>query len=131
MESHAALSFPDWKGKTILIVEDELTNYLFIEAAIERTGAKLIWAKDGQNGVELFTQNPDINVVLMDIKLPVMNGMEATRQIMAKNPKIPVIALTAYALTGQKEEILESGCCDYLSKPIRHQFLLTTIAKWI
>jgi CheY-like chemotaxis protein len=117
----------NFTGKTILITEDERTNYLFLEALLKRTGATLIWAETGKTALEAIQNNPEINLVLMDIKMPEMNGYEATREIKKLRPELPIIAQTAYALAGEKEKILSAGCDDYLSKPIMGKVLLEKI----
>ena len=121
----------DFSGKTILIAEDERTNYLFLEALLKRTKATLIWAETGKSAIEAVQKNSNIDVILMDIKMPEMNGYEATHEIKKTNPEIPIIAQTAYALAGEKEKILEAGCNDYLSKPIMGKVLLEKIDKYI
>ncbi|PKP08569.1 MAG: response regulator [Bacteroidetes bacterium HGW-Bacteroidetes-4] len=117
----------NFTGKTILITEDERTNYLFLEALLKRTGATLIWAETGKTALEAIKNSPEINLVLMDIKMPEMNGYEATREIKKLRPELPIIAQTAYALAGEKEKILSAGCDDYLSKPIMGKVLLEKI----
>lgn len=121
----------DFSGKTILIAEDERTNYLFLEALLKRTNATLIWADTGKSAIEAVQKNSNIDVILMDIKMPEMNGYEATQEIKKTHPEIPIIAQTAYALAGEKEKILEAGCNDYLSKPIMGKVLLEKIEKYI
>jgi len=120
-----------WKDKTILIVEDEDINNLFFDAALSRTDSQLIWATNGQEAVDLVERDDRIDLILMDIRLPIMDGYEATRRIKEKHQKIPIIAQTAYALEGDRERILNSGCDDYLSKPIRFDELLNTIDKYL
>ncbi|MFA8435940.1 MAG: response regulator [Marinifilaceae bacterium] len=119
----------NWKDKKILIVEDEEINNLFFDAALSRTESELIWAKDGQEAVNLIEEHENIDLVLMDIRLPIMDGCEATRKIKKNHDEIPIIAQTAYALEGDRERILGSGCDDYLAKPIRFEDLLDTIDK--
>ena len=119
-----------WEYKTILIAEDEETNYLFIEAILEDTKATLIWAKNGQEAVAKFFEH-HIDLVLMDIKMPEMDGLTATRQIRMKSGSVPIIAQTAYAMSEDKNKCLNAGCNDYLTKPINHKLLLTTIDKFI
>jgi CheY-like chemotaxis protein len=121
----------DFSGKTILITEDERTNYLFLEALLKRTGAQLIWAETGKSAIEAIANSPEIDIVLMDIKMPEMNGYEATREIKKVRPELPIIAQTAYALAGEKEKILSAGCDDYLSKPIMGKVLLEKIDNYL
>ncbi len=121
----------DFTGKKILIAEDERTNYLFLEALLKRTNATLIWAETGKTALEAVQNNNDIDVILMDIKMPEMNGYEATSAIKSIYPNLPIIAQTAYALAGEKEKILNAGCDDYLSKPIMGKILLEKIDKFL
>jgi CheY-like chemotaxis protein len=118
-----------WEFKKILIAEDEETNYLFIEAILEDTKATLIWAKNGVEAVEKF--NGDIDLILMDIKMPEMDGLTAARKIREISNSVPIIAQTAYAMSEDKNKCLNAGCNDYLTKPINHKLLLTTIDKFL
>ncbi|WP_321516424.1 response regulator [Marinifilum fragile] len=119
----------NWSEKTILIAEDVASNYLFLEEVIGRTGAKILWAKNGQNAIEMFTQN-NIDLILMDIQMPLLNGFEATRAIKKINPKVPVISQTAYAMAEDRGKSIAAGCDDYISKPISSQKLLHLINKY-
>jgi PAS domain S-box-containing protein len=121
------------KGKVkILIAEDDETNYFYLNALLTReTSADIIHAHNGREAIELYTSNPDIQLILMDIKMPVIDGLEATRQIKLLNKDIPVIAITAYAMSGDEERVLSSGCNGYLSKPISKKALLEKIAEFI
>jgi two-component system, cell cycle response regulator DivK len=120
-----------WDQRTILIAEDEETNYLFVEAILEDTKANLIWAKNGKEAVEKFQQNDAIDLILMDIKMPEMDGLTATQKIRQHSASIPIIAQTAYALSEDKNKCLNVGCNDYLTKPINHKLLLSTIDKFL
>jgi CheY-like chemotaxis protein len=117
------------KGKLILLAEDEYANYLYVNDVIEDTGAKLIYAKNGREAVDLFRNNPEIELIIMDIKMPEMDGIAATQTIRGSGAKVPIIALTAYALSGDKERCLEAGCNSYLSKPILRADLLREMEK--
>ena len=109
----------NYTGKTILIAEDERSNFDFLKILLNRMNINVVWAKDGHEAVDLCDTDPSINLVLMDIKMPVMNGYEATRLIKIKRPELPVIAQTAYAMISDKLEAESSGCDAYLSKPIK------------
>ncbi len=103
---------------TILVVEDEQSNFLLVEKMFDQNENKLIHAADGNTAVKIFEQqSAQIDLVLMDIKIPGLNGYEATRAIKKIKPEVPVIAQTAYAVTGEKEKCLEAGCNDYIAKP--------------
>ena len=121
----------NWENKLILIVEDIIPNYEFIKAAISKTKAKIMWAKNGRLAVEMCRDNDDIDLILMDIKLPELDGYEATRQIKAFRPNIPIIAQTAYVMTNEKGKVLQAGCDDLITKPIQINILLSTVDKYI
>ncbi len=134
LKHEAALRRPrsdvrSWEGKQILIAEDDHSNYYFLYEAIKDTGVKVIWAKDGEETLEMFRENQDLDLVLMDIHMPLMNGYECTRIIKEERPGLPVIAQTAYAMSGEREVSREAGCNDYLSKPIKVSELLDTLAR--
>lgn len=123
--------FIDLTGKTILVAEDENTNFFFLKKVLERTNARVIWARNGQNAVDLFDANPQLDFILMDILMPVLNGYQATEIIKKKNPDIPIIAQTALAMEGDAERVLRAGCDDYISKPIRVKVLMDIISKHV
>jgi len=120
-----------WKGKTILIAEDEIVNYMFLEVLFEETGAVLTHASDGRQAIDAVKTNPDINIVLMDIKMPNINGLDATRQIKSIRPQLPVIAQTAYAMQDDEYKALQAGCNDYISKPIDANKLIGLMKKYL
>ena len=95
------------------------------------TSAKILHAENGREAIELFKANPDIKLILMDIKMPVIDGFEATRQIKLINKNVYIIAITAYAMSGDEERIMASGCDGYLSKPINKKSLLEKISEFI
>jgi CheY-like chemotaxis protein len=116
-------------GKTILIVEDEAINQFFFEKALKKTRANLFFVKDGMEAIEMIKDNSEIDVVLMDIRLPRMDGIEATTQIKKINSEMPVIIQTAYSVSSVYESALNSGCDDFITKPIRIETLLKILKK--
>jgi len=120
----------DWGDKVILVVEDVDTNKIFFDAALRRTSAKILWAKDGQQAIDLFKENK-VDLVLMDLQLPILDGYTATREIKKINSDVPVIAQTAHVMSGEREKCMEAGCDDYLAKPIRLQILIETLSKFL
>jgi len=118
-------------NKTILMVEDEESNYLLIKTILKNTEASILWAKNGKEGVEMIDSHEEISIVLMDIKMPVMDGYEATRMSKVLRPKLPVIAMTAHALYGDEEKALESGFDNYIAKPINKNLLLTILEQYL
>ena len=122
----------DWSSKTILIAEDVESNFLFLEEVIKRTGATIIWAKDGKLAIEIFKEQKNkIDLILMDIQMPFVNGFEATKAIKQEKPNIPIISQTAYAMAEDKIKSLAAGCDDYIAKPIASKKLLNLLAKYI
>lgn len=117
----------DWSKKSILIADDELHNYIILEKAMKKTNIKIFHAENGEQAVKIFKENPYIDVILMDIRMPEMGGLEATKYIRTVNRNIPIIAFTAYALSDDEAIALEFGCDDYISKPVRPEFLLKKI----
>jgi hypothetical protein len=120
-----------WKDKVILIAEDVATNYILLQKFLRKTGATLIWAKNGQEAVDECRTNNNIDLVLMDIRMPIMNGIDATKQIKAINIDLPVIAQTAYAMDGDGERSRQAGCDDYISKPIILSEFMAMIEKYL
>ena len=120
----------NWGDKVILVVEDVDTNKIFFDAALRKTNAKILWAKDGKEAIEMYKENR-IDLVLMDLQLPVMDGYTATREIKKIDAAVPIIAQTAHVMSGEREKCLEAGCDDYLAKPIRLQILMETLSKYL
>lgn len=111
----------------ILVVEDDEVNYMFLETILSKNKIRAIRALNGVEAVEICGKNPDIDMVLMDIKIPFMNGYEATRQIKKIRPNLPVIAQTAYAMPEDKNKALVAGCDGYIAKPIIKNELIKII----
>ncbi len=120
-----------WRDKTIMIVEDVRTNHMLIDRILRRTSAKLLWAMDGEKAVEMANENDSIDLILMDIRLPKMNGYDATREIRKFRKDVPIIAQTAYVLPEEKGKVLAVGCNDLLTKPLKKEDLLEMVHKYI
>ncbi len=120
-----------WTGKTILIAEDEVANYTLLQSIISPTKAKVIWVKNGQEAIDEVLTNPDIDLVIMDIKMPVLNGLEATLEIRKRKIDIPIIAQTAFAMQQDEVNCLNAGCNDYLAKPLQVVAILNKINKYL
>jgi len=131
MKSQNNIIIPDWTRKKILIVEDVETNMLFFKAALSRTGATLLWASDGFESITICQNDPEINLVLMDLRMPNLDGFKATEAIKAFRPSLPIIAQTTYTEDIDTERLFDAGCDDYLPKPIRFEDLLNSIGKLI
>jgi two-component system cell cycle response regulator DivK len=121
----------DWSDKTILVAEDLPANYLLIEAILSRTGVRLIWARDGQEAVDKCLENDQIDLILMDIQMPVLNGLEATRAIKKVRNHIPVLAQTAFTYNYEEETIRAAGISRVLNKPISPELLMFTIQEFL
>jgi len=122
---------PDWSNKTILIVEDEEIIRFFFETALRSTKAKLLFAINGSEGIKIALSNDDIDCILMDIRMPVTDGYEAMRAIKAVKKNLPIVVQTAYALAHDRKKAIESGCNEYLTKPMRIDVLLTILGKYL
>lgn len=120
-----------WFDKTILIVEDEKSNHMLIDLILRPTSAKTLWAMDGIKAVEIAKENTNIDLVLMDIRLPKMDGYEATKKIREFNTKVPIIAQTAYVMEEEKYKVTDVGCNDLLTKPLQREKLLKMIDKYL
>jgi CheY-like chemotaxis protein len=118
---------------SILIAEDDEVNFLLLHDALKNSefGSRfeILHAWNGREAVDLHRQHPSIDLVLMDVKMPRMDGFEATRIIKDENPFVPIVAQTAFALTGEQDKAMQVGCEDYLSKPIELVQLLKTVHK--
>ncbi|MDO9511590.1 MAG: PAS domain S-box protein [Bacteroidales bacterium] len=121
----------DWSSICILIAEDEPSNYLLLESMLKPTNAKLLFALNGSDAIRIVRENPNIDLILMDIKMPLMDGLEATKIIKSEGFKVPIVAQTAYAMSGDRMLALESGCDDYLPKPIRRDALFQVINQYV
>jgi PAS domain S-box-containing protein len=119
------------KNPVILVAEDDHFNFLYLEAVLKEIQVKIIHVVNGAEALDTCARNPDIALVLMDVKMPVMNGLEATRRIKAMRSDLPVVAVTAYALSSDEKLALNAGCNDYLPKPITRDQLLEKVRKYL
>jgi hypothetical protein len=126
---------PDIKDKShtkkILIAEDESNNFALLAALLKPSGCEIISATDGYEAIELCKKDKEIGVVFMDIKMPIIDGFEATREIMKLRPEMIVIAQTACAYRDDKEKAFESGCVEYLVKPFEKKEVNSLINKYL
>jgi len=116
-------------GKNILIAEDDVSSFELLEMYFKPWKAKIFWAKNGVEAIDIFSNNQHIDLILMDIKMPILSGYEATKEIKLISPKVPIIAQTAYGIDIEKEIARRAGCDDYVSKPIIWQVLADKMAK--
>lgn len=116
-----------WPDKVVLVVEDDISSLILLRTILSKTGVKVLVAEDGETAVKIVKDNAKIDLILMDIKLKGLNGLDATRQIKAIIPEMTVIAQTACAISGDMEKCLDAGCNAYITKPISSAKLLETI----
>ncbi len=118
------------KSSLILVAEDEEYNYLYLDELLNKLGLKHIQAKDGKEAIDICRENKNVNLILMDIKMPVIDGYTAAQKIKEFSPKIPIIAQSAYALEHEREKFRDVFD-DYLAKPINKEIFLMTLRKFI
>jgi PAS domain S-box-containing protein len=121
----------DWSDKTFLIAEDSILNYTFLEALFQRTKVKVLWAKNGREAVDMCRDHEEIDLVLMDIKMPILDGLEAIAEIKKFRSNLPIVVQTAYAMPEDRERSLAAGGDEYLTKPINVDELFGTISKFL
>ncbi|HZT65968.1 MAG TPA: response regulator, partial [Acidimicrobiales bacterium] len=121
------------EGKSVLIVDDDVRNVFALTSVLERHGMNVIFAENGREGISMLRQHPDVDIVLMDIMMPEMDGYETMTEI-RKTPafrKLPIIALTAKAMKGDREKSIEAGASDYVTKPVDIDQLLSLMRVWL
>ena len=120
-----------WEDKTFLVAEDDKFSYKFLESFLKQTKANVLHATDGKEAVAICQDNRNIDLVLMDIQMPEMNGLQATEIIKRFNKELPIIAQTANAITEEKQRCYEAGCDDFITKPVNISELYSKIDKWL
>ncbi len=126
-EINMVQNLPDYSQYHFLVVEDTSSNKHLIDTFLSRTNARLSYTTTGLEAVEAVRNNENIDLILMDIRLPEMNGLTATRIIKQMRPGLPVLAQTAYAMESDRQACIEAGCDDFLSKPYRKSELIIRI----
>lgn len=117
-----------WNNKVVLITEDEEVSFFYLKTLLKKTEVRIIRAKNGKEAVELISRHEGgIDLVLMDLNMPVMDGYEAMRIIKSRHPEIPIIAQTAYTLNNDRHKCLQAGFTDYISKPINRVALFRMV----
>jgi CheY-like chemotaxis protein len=135
MLSHLRAQDQSFENRTVLLVDDDVRNLFALTSVLETRGLKVRFAKDGISALEEVEKHDDIELILMDIMMPRMDGLEATRRIRT-NPNdrvraLPIIALTAKAMKDDHEKCIEAGATDYLPKPINLDNLMTLLKVWL
>jgi CheY-like chemotaxis protein len=123
----------DLVGRTVLLVDDDARNIFALSSVLERRGMKVLTAATGREAVSLLGDKPETAIILMDIMMPEMDGYETMRTIREKPQwrRLPIVALTAKAMKGDREKCLEAGASDYLAKPVNTEQLLATLRMWL
>ncbi len=116
--------------RTILIAEDDFNSMELLKRALKNTGIKLLAVRNGREAVEAVEKNPEISIVLMDIKMPVMDGLKAAKLIKSIRSDVVIIAQTAHVFSEDREKAYEAGCDDFLTKPIIIEELMLKIKKY-
>ena len=119
----------NWEDKIILIVDDTKMNYVLLKSQLRKTNAKTLWIENGYDAVQFVKNNNKADLILMDIRMPVMDGIEASRMIKKINPDIPIVIQTASVMGSAFEEISESNCDDTIFKPIDAGKLIEIISN--
>ncbi|MGK7394180.1 MAG: ATP-binding protein [Candidatus Cyclobacteriaceae bacterium M3_2C_046] len=119
-----------FQQQTILVAEDQDYNFVFIAQVLKNAGLQVVRAQNGKEAIELVDQHA-VDLVLMDIKMPIKSGYDATKEIKRAKPQLPVIIQSAYALPEEKEKAFQYGCDDYLTKPLEPELLLSRIARFL
>ena len=118
------------KGEQVLNVEDNFLNYQVLKIFLDKLEANILWAKNGLEAITLFSQHSDILLILMDINMPEMDGITATREIRKLNACVPIIFQTAFASEENEKECIAAGGNDFLTKPIKSKLLISTLKKY-
>ena len=121
---------PNWENKTILVVEDDEASSILFKEILRPYGPSVLIARDGREAIKKIESNT-VDIVVMDIRLPFMNGYEATKLIKEIKPEIPVLAQTAYTLFDDRERCITAGCDDYMVKPINSSVLVNKINRFL
>jgi len=121
----------NWNKNSVLVVEDHDVSYMYIEKILKKTNIKIYRAINGHDAIKICNEKNEIDIVLMDIQLPGINGYEATKIIKQQKPSLPIIAQTAHALTEDRKKSITAGCDEFITKPIKRQILLSVIEKFI
>jgi CheY-like chemotaxis protein len=117
-----------WNNRVVLITEDEEVNFFYLKTLLQKADARVLRAKNGKEAVEIITHHQGaVDLILMDLNMPVMDGYEAMRIIKSRHPSIPIIAQTAYTLNNDRQKCLNAGFNDFIAKPINRVALYRTV----
>jgi len=126
-------SDPILRDKKVLIIDDDVRNIFALTSLLERYQMQVLYAENGADGIDVLQNHPDIHAVLMDVMMPEMDGYETTRLIRQQNQfkSLPIIALTAKAMQGDRDKCIEAGASDYITKPVDTEQLLSLLRVWL
>ena len=133
MMKHINVTDPRLEGKKVLIVDDDIRNIFALTSALERQQMDVVYAENGRDGIDMLQKTPGIDGVLMDIMMPGMDGFEAMRAIrqISKFKSVPIIAVTAKAMKGDRQKCIEAGASDYITKPVETEQLMSLLRIWL
>ena len=117
-----------WNNRVVLITEDEEVNFFYLKTLLKKTQARILRAKNGKEAVDIIAEHKgEVDLILMDINMPVMDGYEAMRIIKSRHPDLPIIAQTAYTLNNDRHKCLKAGFNDYIAKPVNRVALFRMV----
>ena len=133
MVKHVNITDPRLEGKKVLVVDDDIRNIFALTSVLERQRMEVVYAENGKDGIEMLSRTDGIDGVLMDIMMPGMDGFEAMQEIrqIPKFKSVPIIAVTAKAMKGDRQKCLEAGASDYITKPVDTEHLLSLLRIWL
>jgi CheY-like chemotaxis protein len=122
-----------FKGKKVLIVDDDVRNVFALTSVLEANGMEVVFAENGREGIETLQANPDVSLILMDVMMPEMDGYQTTAAVreMPQFKQLPIISLTAKAMKGDREKSIASGASDYITKPVDTEQLVSLMRVWL
>lgn len=119
------------KKHKIIIAENDETSFFYYKEVISEFNVEIIWANNGKQAVELFTENQDVSLIIMDIEMPILDGLDATKEIRKLSSNVPIVVLTSYALRTYKEKAEELKADKFLNKPIRASELVAVVNEFL
>jgi CheY-like chemotaxis protein len=122
-----------FEGRTVMIVDDDVRNIFSLTSVLETYGMKVVFAENGKQALEVLEEHPEVELVLMDVMMPEMDGHETSKAIRSseRHKDLPIIAVTAKAMKGDRERTLAAGASDYITKPVDTEQLLSLMRVWL
>lgn len=122
---------PPGQEGTILVAEDVIENFLLLKAMLTHYGLRVLHASNGKEAVRFCEEHPEIDLILMDLQMPELNGLEASRIIKSSHPDLPIIAVSGYSVGGERDLALEYGCSDLIAKPFSIRELISRVGRYV